>query len=340
MSFLYGWIKPLLFRLDAEFVHNIVSAFASFLGKVFYRFRRPTQTASIAGVPIANRVGLAPGFVKNPRHRWIAPLLGFGFLEVGTLTRLGQSGNPRPRIFRLPLDRALVNRMGFNNPGYHNAGRYLRGSFPLATGVNIGKGKRTPPEQLFSELAEGIRLFTRSAAFFVINLSSPNTPGLRALLEPELLGDVLSRLRIVRHESARFWQVDEPPILLKLHPDLDGGAWQAMREWLPDAPIDGVVATNTSIGREGLASGPEEIDRIGYGGLSGRPLAPFRNQMLRELRSVLPPDKALIAVGGIMSGNDARECLRLGADACELYTGLIYSGPGIVKDAVRSTRRP
>lgn len=322
MSRLYAAIRRLLFLFPAEFVHRAVIA-------VLRRLPRPEAAPRAVPATIGG-VGLAAGFIKNPEDLGAVERLGFDFAEVGTLTRYAQDGNPRPRLFRLPDDRAVVNRMGFNNPGLHAAERALRRPSSLVVGVNVGKGKRTPAGRLEAELSEAVALLTPYADFFVVNLSSPNTPGLRALLDPALLGGVLDRLGEARRTAARFWSRPVPPLLLKLHPDLDSEAWRAMLTWLPSAAIDGVVMSNTTVSRDGLASTAEAVAACGAGGLSGNPLWPRLERALPEIRAALPAERTLIAAGGIDSPERGRRARELGADAIEIYTGFIYGGPPLV----------
>lgn len=322
MSWLYAVVRRLLFLLPAEFAHRAVIA-------VLRRLPRP-EAASRAAPAAIRGVGLAAGFIKDPADLAAVERVGFDFAEVGTLTRYAQDGNSKPRLFRLPDDRALVNRMGFNNPGLHAAERALRRPSSLVVGVNVGKGKRTPARRLETELAEAVALLTPYADFFVVNLSSPNTPGLRALLDPALLGGVLDRLGEARRTAARFWGRPMPPLLLKLHLDLDPEAWRAMLSWLPSAAIDGVVVSNTTVSRDGLSSSAEAVGACGAGGLSGNPLWPRLERALPEIRAVLPAGRILIAAGGIDSPARGRRAQALGANAIEIYTGFIYGGPPLV----------
>jgi len=329
VTLLYRALRPLLFRLDAERAHRWLLGLAARLGRWFVGRR---QQRTLQGV------GVAAGLIKDPKHLPAAALLGADFAEVGTLTRYVQAGNRPPRLFRLPRDRAIVNRMGFNNPGYHAAlATLLRDRSPLSVGINLGKGKRTPNRALYAELAEGVQLFARVADFFVINVSSPNTPGLRALLAPEVLDDVLRRLRTVADRAARFWGRPHLPLLLKLHPDL-GEAEQALLSWLPNAAIDGVVAVNTTVARGGLQSADAHVDAAGDGGLSGAPLAASRDRLVRAVRTHLGPERMIIAAGGIDSAAQARAAWTAGADVLEVYTGLIYAGPGLVRRLRRLSR--
>jgi dihydroorotate dehydrogenase len=283
---------------------------------------------------------LAPGFVKDPRFVRAAVALGFDFVEVGTLTRYAQLGNPRPRVFRLPRDMAIVNRLGFNNRGFACGVRALAGQkpLPIRIGVNLGKGRRTPENLLGEELREGVQLFARWADFYVVNLSSPNTPGLRALLDPERLQPIMVDLQNAIARASAFWGRPKPPLLLKLHPDLDADAWAKMRIWLAGAPLDGVEVTHTTTTRQGLASNARVVARAGEGGLSGRPLAPHRERMVTELRRTLPSGSIIVAVGGIDSPEAAVQSLRSGAQAVEIYTALIFLGPALIRAVRRRLR--
>lgn len=325
MGRIYGWLRRLLFILPAEFVHRLVVAALRTLHGNLPRLGRTTAA------PQAPRgVGLAAGFIKSPRDLPAAHGLGFDFVEAGTLTRYPQDGNPAPRLFRLPADRAILNRMGFNNPGLHAAEGMLRRRPDILLGINIGKGKRTPSAGLEAELAEAVALLTPYADFFVVNLSSPNTPGLRALLDPALLDGVLLRLANAREVAARFWRRPAPKLLLKLHPDLDAAAWRDMLSWLPAAAIDGVVFGNTTVGRGGLQTPGDVVAALGAGGVSGEPLWAGLTERLRAIRAALPADRLLIAAGGIDRPDRMRAALAAGADAVEIYSALIYEGPSVV----------
>jgi dihydroorotate dehydrogenase len=335
MGRIYAPLRRLLFLLPAEFVHR----FSVGVLRCFFRALR--RTPRIGEAPRLPRgIGLAAGFVKHPRDLAVAAGLGFDFVEAGTLTRYPQGGNPQPRLFRLPLDRAILNRMGFNNPGIHAADASLRRRPGIVTGINIGKGKRTPAVALEAELREAVALLTPAADFFVVNLSSPNTPGLRALLEPALLDGVLVRLRDARAAAARFWQRPVPPLLLKLHPDLEPAAWAAMLAWLPGAAVDGVVFGNTTVSRSALRTPAVRVAEIGAGGVSGEPLWAGLDERLRALRAVLPAGRHLIAAGGIDRPERVRTAIAAGADAVEIYTALIYEGPSVIGRLRRALARP
>lgn len=325
MGRIYAIARWLLFLLPAEFVHRFS------VGLLRLGFRRVRRVPSPDVAPrVPKGVGLAAGFVKHPRDLPVAAGLGFDFVEAGTLTRYPQGGNPRPRLFRLPLDRAILNRMGFNNPGVHEAEGALRHRPDIVTGINIGKGKRTPAVALEGELREAIALLTPAADFFVVNLSSPNTPGLRALLEPALLDGVLARLYEARVVAARFWQRPVPPLLLKLHPDLEPAAWEAMLAWLPSAALDGIVFGNTTVRRNALHTPEARVTALGAGGLSGEPLWAGLEERLRVVRAALPEGRFLIAAGGIDRRERAQAALAAGADAIEIYSALIYEGPSVI----------
>ncbi|RMF16969.1 MAG: quinone-dependent dihydroorotate dehydrogenase [Candidatus Dadabacteria bacterium] len=343
LQLLFRAARPLLFLMDAERAHHLVAWLLNQMGRLRALAGRGSRSAEpqihLSGVAVRNQVGLAAGFVKDPAYRYVPVALDFGFAEIGTLTRLAQPGNPRPRIFRLKADEALINRMGFNNPGYHRALRTLSDGAPLPVAINLGKNKRSPAAGLADELAEGMMLFSGVADWFVINLSSPNTPGLRDLLEPRGLDRILRRLRSVRELSARMHERPLAPLWLKLHPDLPDPLRQELLAWLPEADLDGVVVSNTTVARDGLRASRSEIERIGSGGLSGRPLAQRRQELLLQVREAIGPRRTLIAVGGILDSNEARRCRDAGADALELYTGIIYRGPMLVREAAAVFRQ-
>jgi dihydroorotate dehydrogenase len=324
----YPLVRRALFRLDAERAHEwtirAVSAAPRLLGalaRLTCGSPDPRLARTVAGVRWAGPVGLAAGLDKDGRAIPFWPALGFGSVEVGTVTALPQPGNPRPRLFRVPEDRALVNRMGFNNRGSAALADRLRalrerGRWPaVPVGVNVGKSRVTPLEEAPEDYATSVRRLQGLADWFTVNVSSPNTPGLRDLQEREPLRRVLDAVLAVAGDT---------PVLLKLAPDLAPEALADAVELAWEAGARGIVATNTTIGRDGLSHDPGE-----EGGLSGAPLWPLARARigvaLQAARGRLP----VIGVGGIETAAQVRELLDAGCAAVQIYTALIYAGPGL-----------
>jgi len=280
------------------------------------------------GIRFPNRVGLAAGFDKDGTFFKQFQHLGFGFIEVGTVTPRAQPGNPKPRLFRLPEDEGLINRMGFNNQGVAALVKRLK-SRPenLVIGGNIGKNRDTPVENAVEDYLISFRELCRNVDYFAVNVSSPNTPGLRSLQEKEPLLKLLGALKA----EATLLSATQP-ILLKISPDLNQDELSDIIEIVKHTGIDGVIASNTTLSRDGLESEIHIVHAIGQGGLSGKTLRARSTEMIRRLRSELGPDLLIIGVGGISSATDAIEKIEAGADLVQLYTGLIYEGPGLVKE--------
>jgi dihydroorotate dehydrogenase len=337
-SLAYRTARPLLFGFEPERIHRLTisalrlaganpigRAVLGVSGGVDRSRERPTD---LLGLRFRNRVGIGAGFDKDARalRGWAA--LGAGFAEVGTVTPLPQPGNPRPRLYRLPQDEALINRMGFNNAGAAAlarsvmlARRHLPAGFVV--GVNIGRGADTPPDQATADYLEAYRLAAPVADYVALNVSSPNTPGLRDLQEPELLVELL---RALRQAGERLHA--ERPLLVKLAPDLDAEAFDALVGALAGA-ADGLILSNTTLSRPGLRS-PAQAEA---GGLSGRPLCEMMLAALARARSIAPT-AVIIASGGIGAADDAAAAYAAGADLLQLWTGLVYHGPGLIGEAV------
>lgn len=290
------------------------------------KFTDPRLRQLLFGVNFPNPLGLAAGFDKNALaiQRWAS--FGFGFAEIGTATLKPQPGNPRPRLFRLPEDEGLINRMGFNNDGAVDIARRVGlkpASIPI--GVNIGKNKDVPAEEAAKDYAECFRYFRRFGAYTVVNVSSPNTPGLRALQEKGPLLDIIGAIREVDKEK---------PLFVKIAPDLEPTALQELIQVAHEAKLTGIIATNTTISREHLARPFPEP-----GGLSGRPLRIRAHLMMRDLYKSCDKDLILIGVGGIMDGKDLYDRIAAGAHLCQAYTGFVYGGPhfaaAVLRDLVR-----
>jgi dihydroorotate dehydrogenase len=281
-------------------------------------------------------VGLAAGFDKDGRHLHALSVLGFGFIEVGTVTPMPQPGNEKPRSFRLPKDDALINRMGFNNQGVDVLAARLK-SFrnsnhdKIVMGGNIGKNKSTPNEKAADDYVICFQKLFDVVDYFVVNVSSPNTPGLRALQEKEPLKELLHRLQSLNlpHENPK-------PILLKISPDLANSQLDEIIEIVLETKIAGIVATNTTISRSNLKTSQQEVDQMGNGGLSGKPLTSRSTEVIRYLKSKSQNQFVIIGVGGIHSSKDAKEKLEAGADLIQVYTGMIYEGPGLTKTILKS----
>lgn len=337
MSVLYPLAKQLLFRLDAETAHHLtlrtfqaladVPPFQALLGKC-YRGSDAGLSKTVFGLPFRNPIGLAAGFDKDARYLREWDLLGFGFVEMGTLTPRAQPGNPRPRLFRLPEDQALINRLGFNNEGVDAAARRLEATprpNGLIVGGNIGKNKDTPNDQATRDYLTCLKKLHGLVDYFVVNVSSPNTPGLRELQDKEPLRQLLLSL-----QDYNQGQVRPRPLLLKIAPDLHPSQLEDIVAITTEARLAGLVATNTTIERKGLQTSDAIIETIGPGGLSGAPLRGQSSQILRFLRQRLPANVPIIGVGGIDSADAARQRLQDGAALVQLYSGLIYQGPDLV----------
>ena len=292
----------------------------------------------LLGKPLCNPIGLAAGLDKNAEAVLGLARCGFGFVEVGTVTPLPQPGNPQPRLFRLPEHQALINRMGFNNEGMQAMARRLarvRSSNKLCgtlLGVNLGKNKDTPNEDAASDYLKGMNCLYGYADYFTVNLSSPNTPGLRSLQHGDALRSLLSRLKERQLQLAG--QSQPVPLMLKVAPDLSSDDVAQIAEQVVACAFDGVIATNTTLSREAVAEHPHAME---IGGLSGQPLADRSVEVVRQLRSILPEGIALVGVGGISSENQARDTLKAGAQALQIYTSFIYHGPKIVHKLVAAT---
>lgn len=276
----------------------------------------------------SNPVGLAAGFDKNAEVYGEFHAFGFSFIEIGTVTPLGQTGNPRPRSFRIPKDRGLINRMGFNNHGADAAARKLSRKRPvgLVLGGNIGKNTQTPNEKAVDDYEAVFRTIYEGVDYFVVNVSCPNITDLHKLQDQESLESILGRVLKVRKEM-----VISKPILLKISPDLNKKQLDETLEIVSRLQLDGIVATNTTLNRDGLKTPPEEIKAIGEGGMSGEPITARSLEMVRYIHGKTGGSVSIIAVGGIMDVQDALNMFEAGATLIQLYTGFIYEGPGLVR---------
>ena len=326
--------RVVLRRVPAETAHRAAFALIRAAGRpgaarLLRRWLGPSDPAlrvRALGLEFPGPVGLAAGFDKDARAVAGLGALGFGFVEVGTVTARPQPGNPRPRMFRLPADRALVNRMGFNNDGAAAAAARLRrrAAGGPVVGVNIGKTKAAREDEAAADYAASARLVAGVADYVVVNVSSPNTPGLRDLQAAGRLKPVLVAVREALDASGGGRRV---PLLVKIAPDLADADVDAVADLAVELGLDGIIATNTTVSRDGLASPPAEVAAAGAGGLSGPPLGPRALEVLRRLRARAGDRLVLIAAGGIETPDDAWERLRAGATLVQAYTGFIYGGP-------------
>ncbi len=331
------FIRPFLFLFDPETIHHFTFKVLSVAGKIpgFSNFIKAGFSVQhkrlerrILGLHFPNPVGLAAGFDKDAKLIDELACFGFGFIEIGTLTPKPQSGNAKPRLFRLPQDQALINRMGFNNGGVAEAvERLKKRKSKVIIGGNIGKNKVTPNEKAFEDYEYCFQTLYPYVDYFVVNVSSPNTPGLRELQEKEPLMQLMNHVKELSNKSHQ-----PKPVLLKIAPDLTNSQLDDVVEVLVATKADGVIATNTTISRDGLNTSHTTLEAIGNGGLSGRPLANRSNEMIAYLRSRLGKNFPIIGVGGIMSPEDAVEKINAGADLIQIYTGFVYEGPGFVKE--------
>ncbi len=331
-------LKPLLFQLPAEQAHHLtvrllqtglsIPGLRSIVDHSL-RVNDDRLHRRLFGLDFPNPVGLAAGFDKDGRHYAPMSALGFGFIEIGTVTPRPQIGNPQPRLFRLPPDQALINRMGFNNEGVNAMVRRLQGHRPpgLIIGGNIGKNKDTPNERAAEDYLYCLEQLFDHVDYFVVNVSSPNTPNLRDLQEKEPLTALLSSLQERNHDQAK-----PKPILLKIAPDLTDGQLDDILAIARATSLAGLIATNTTISRSGLQTPADEIEKIGRGGLSGLPLKQRATEVIRYLSERSGGELPIIGVGGIASAADALEKIAAGASLVQVYSGLVYAGPTLIRD--------
>ncbi|MCU0435996.1 MAG: quinone-dependent dihydroorotate dehydrogenase [Bacteroidia bacterium] len=334
-------LKPFFFLFDPEKIHHFVFASIRFIQRIpgvaaltrkLYVVNDPKLATTVFGITFPNPVGLAAGFDKDAKLFDELGAYGFGFVEVGTLTPLAQDGNPKPRMFRLPADGGLINRMGFNNEGAAAAAaRLKRRKTNIIIGGNIGKNKVTPNEKAGDDYESCYHTLYPVVDYFVVNVSSPNTPNLRDLQEKEPLTALLLRLKAINSR-----QPAPKPILLKIAPDLTDGQLDDIITIVRDTKIDGVIATNTTISRAALRTPESRIQEIGAGGLSGQPLTRRATEVIRYLSEKSGRAFPIIGVGGIRTAQDAIEKLEAGASLVQVYTGFIYEGPAIARNINRA----
>ncbi len=339
------FIKPLLFSLNPETAHHFtVKLFSvvlwipgiSHFVKWMYGYKSKTLERRLFGLDFQNPVGLAAGFDKDGKYFKEMSNLGFGFIEIGTVTPRPQEGNPKPRLFRLPKDSALINRMGFNNEGVDALVERLKGfkSDTLIIGGNIGKNKTTPNEKAVDDYEICFKKLFPYVDYFVVNVSSPNTPNLRALQGKEPLTALLQHLQNINLSK------EEPkPIFLKIAPDLNESQIDDIVDIVTEVGIAGVIATNTTISREGLSTSKELIASIGNGGLSGYPVKDRSTEVIRYIHKKSQGKIPIIGVGGIANGKDAIEKLRAGAVLVQVYSCFIYEGPAMIKSILKEIEK-
>jgi dihydroorotate dehydrogenase len=331
----YPAIRKVLFQFDPETIHEITIKGLKSTGKsplnIFYKQSVKSKPTTVMGIDFPNPVGLAAGLDKNGECINAFAAMGFGFVEVGTVTPRPQPGNDKPRIFRLPEANALINRMGFNNKGVdYLVSQVQSANFKGVLGINIGKNKDTPEENAKDDYIHCMRKVYDFATYITVNISSPNTPGLRSLQYGEALNELLSALKLEQKDLAEQYG-KYVPIAVKIAPDLNEEEVNSIAKSLIDNNIDGVIATNTTLSRDGvenLAHGNEQ------GGLSGQPVKEQSTKVIKLLSQALDNTIPVIGVGGIASSDDANEKLNAGASLVQVYTGFIYHGPDLVKDIV------
>jgi dihydroorotate dehydrogenase len=344
---MYNILRKILFWFPPEEVHHFSMNGLALAGKipgVSKIFRSPATSQpglkkELFGLQFTNPVGLAAGFDKNALYLDELEMMGFGFIEIGTVTPLPQEGNEKPRLFRIPEHHAIINRMGFNNDGVKAVAQRLRlwntaqkneqrKERKLIIGGNIGKNKMTPNEDAWKDYELCFRELFDSVDYFVVNVSSPNTPGLRELQEKDSLNKILSHLQTINKQKT-----SPKPILLKIAPDLTNSQIDDVISLALEINLDGLVATNTTISRENLSDVPaEKINAIGAGGLSGKPLKERSTEVIKYISDKTNGSIPIIASGGIFTAEDAKEKLNAGAALVQVWTGFIYEGPGIVKN--------
>ena len=354
-DFMYRFLRSILFCFPAEWVHYFsmnslrLACRAEFIKKLLSKWFNPVNNpqlrTNLFNIDFKNPVGLGAGFDKNAKYLRELECLGFGFVEIGTVTPLPQTGNDKPRLFRLPKDQALINRMGFNNDGVKVVTERLRNwqsavnsrqsktdrlkaaDCRLVIGGNIGKNKITPNEDAWKDYEICFKELHPYVDYFVVNVSSPNTPGLRELQEKESLRKILTHLQMINNAKAKA-----KPILLKIAPDLTKEQIDDVIDLTMEIKLDGLVATNTTISREGLTTEASQIGSIGAGGLSGLPLKQGSTEVVKYISAKTNGEMPIIASGGVFTGADAKEKLNAGGRLVQVWTGFIYEGPMIVKN--------
>lgn len=328
--------RPLLFRFSADYAHEATVKLASSVSKSqwmkktigsFYSYSDPGLEQNIFGMNFPNPIGLAAGFDKNATMAPVLSKMGFGFLEIGSITANPSTGNPKPRSFRLPADRSLINRLGLNNDGVQTISRRLKKlDLKIPMGINIAKthDPAITGEDAILDYVYSFKILKEIADYITLNISCPNTKEGKTFEEPETLNALLEHLEINKDASL-------PPVLVKFSVDLEDVQLEELVAICEDHAIDGYVATNTSSKRENLKTSPAQIEQMGKGGLSGKAIAERSTEIIRNIHSKTKGEKVVIGVGGISNTQDAVEKLKAGADLLQVYTALIYEGPAIVK---------
>ncbi len=341
---LYSIFKPLIFLISPEKAHHITVSLWKFILAIpllssivrkNLRVESKSLEKELFGLKFSNPVGLAAGFDKDGKYYHPMAQLGFGFVEIGTVTPLGQDGNPQPRLFRLPKDKGLINRMGFNNEGVDALVERLKKQENqkrnYIIGGNIGKNKITPNEKAVDDYVICFEKLFAYVDYFVVNVSSPNTPNLRDLQDKEPLTHLLNTLQKLNNQKE-----SRKPILLKIAPDLTSSQLDDIIEIVASTKIDGIIATNTTISRDGLNTSSELINSIGAGGLSGTPVKERSTEIIKYLHTKSGGSFPIVGVGGIDSPEAAKAKLNAGASLIQIYSGMVYYGPTIVRDINRS----
>jgi len=332
-------IRPILFLFSPESIHHFVVVvikclsvvpFGMTLLRLLYTKNRPELKKKVFGLEFKNPVGLAAGFDKNASFFQEFSAFGFGFIEIGTVTPMGQPGNPKPRSFRLPKDKALINRMGFNNKGVKEAAERLKKRKPgIIIGGNIGKNTSTPNNKAQYDYEYCFETLYDYVDYFVVNVSCPNISDLKELQDQEMLNGILEHLMKRRAEKSI-----KKPVLLKISPDLNLRQVDETLKIVEKTGVDGIVATNTTVSRKGLKTETKRVSEIGNGGLSGAPVTQRSTEMIRYIKDKTNGKLPVIGVGGIMTPRDAWDKLNAGADLVQVYTGFVYEGPGLVRRIV------
>jgi dihydroorotate dehydrogenase len=341
-------IRQLLFKLSPENAHHFTMKILSFMLKIprMYALLRmfngiknkPKHNVVLAGISFPNPVGLAAGFDKNAKYLHVWKALGFGSVEIGTITPKAQDGNPQPRLFRLPSDMALINRLGFNNEGLDAAvSKLKKRPQGLIVGGNIGKNKVTPNDKAADDYMICFEALYDLVDYFTINVSSPNTPGLRDLQSIKELELIVKPILEKRKKFVASGK-NSVPVFVKFAPDLESEQLTEIMGYVNSTDLEGVVLTNTTLDRSGLKTSKKELDAIGAGGLSGMPLTSKSTQILEQARQLLVPQKAIIGVGGIFNGKDAMAKKEAGASLIQVYTGFVYKGPGLIGSILKLWR--
>jgi dihydroorotate dehydrogenase len=341
---MYPLIKPFLFSMTPEKAHHF--SFDTYrdlcklplvneITQALFDCSTPADGVEVFGLKFKNRVGLAAGFDKDALIFDEFANFGFGHIEIGTITPKAQPGNEQPRLFRLVKDQAILNRMGFNNAGAFAALEKLkkRKRFDVIIGGNIGKNKLTPNEEAVNDYTYCLKELYEVVDYFVVNVSSPNTPGLRQLQDKGPLTEILLELQKLNKNLGK-----PKPLLLKIAPDLELEQLSDIADLAFTTQLSGIIATNTTIDRSGLLTPKREVEKLGAGGISGKPLTKRSTEVIHFLNKETGGKIPIVAAGGVMSGRDALEKLDAGASLVQLYTGFIYKGPGLVKDCIKAFR--